>query len=110
MLLNQRIQEMLKKDFVSRGRVRVRAPSEVKRTRSLGFDRIPSRPPRSEIPHVSEVVYLPRYTWTMEDREIFSIYDMQMQGYCEECSNYGVLRYKDGLYLCANCRYLYMNI
>ena len=37
---------------------------------------------------------------------IFSEKEMIMEGYCEDCSNYGELQYRDGLYLCSNCRYL----
>jgi len=85
----------LKKGFVSRGRMRVRAPSEV-----------PRRPPRIETPQISRVTYLPKYSWTMEDRKIFSIDEMQIKGYCEGCSNYGALSYENGLYLCPTCRYL----
>ena len=50
------------------------------------------------------------YTWPLEDRDIFSISEIRVKGYCEECSNYGLLHYTDGLYLCENCRHSKINL
>jgi len=44
-------------------------------------------------------------TWPLGDGPFFSISEIHVKGYCEECSNYGLLHYTDGVYLCENCTY-----
>ncbi len=41
----------------------------------------------------------------LDDKGIFSQYEMEREvdGYCEECTNYGSLLYVNGLYLCEIC-------
>jgi len=46
----------------------------------------------------------PKYSELIEDRNIFSENELLMEGYCEECLNYGKLVYINGLYLCESCR------
>jgi len=47
----------------------------------------------------------PKRTWfSADDRRIFSSEDLIIEGYCEECFNYGILYYCNGLYLCSTCR------
>jgi hypothetical protein len=42
-------------------------------------------------------------SWTIEDRRLFSPREIEMEGYCEECQNFGVLTFSDGLYRCSIC-------
>lgn len=59
-------------------------------------------PPRLALPKPG--YKRPKHSWLIEDRKIFSENELLMESYCEECSNYGILRYTEGLYLCKTCR------
>jgi hypothetical protein len=66
--------------------------------------------PEMPIPHIQKPKYLrlrsQLFYGVADDRTLFSSKDMLIEGYCEECSNYGILCYNDGLYLCPTCKYL----
>lgn len=44
-----------------------------------------------------------RPNWTIEDRRLFSSREFEMEGYCEECQNFGKLALSNGLYRCSTC-------
>lgn len=99
---------LLRRDLLHLRKIRIGVPTHARTSRDL--DQISDLPDRDNEyddsqPKVTRIsTFRLRYpSWTIEDRRLFSPHEIEVEGYCEECQNFTMLTFSDGLYRCSTC-------